>query len=443
MKLILKYRYSIIVLTVLLPRIAWFFFLGGDLPKPPRDQSLYIAMAGRIIEGDGLSYSRDMVLLRNTIARNTEALAYWTLDPEYIFGVIPVETPTASMEPGYPLLLAALFLITGPSTGAVYFLNSIFALLGAFAVWKLVKDYWGKKQAVLAAVMWSVYPYFVYYTAYAMTDTIHISLLPVILLLTLKAATGTGAGFTCGLATGFLFLIRSTAIFLMPLQLAWLFVMKKWRSALVLVAGFALCCIPWVVRNQIELGSPVLMPTKGSINLWMRNNPSMLAIEGISIPAFIEDGINRKELLEYPSMDGLDTELARNRILMDKAMQFIFSNPLLISYLTLVRFGMFLSPVGGTMENCISKLAGILIYLPLLLIAAREAFRRRKDREAVLIASLFILYLAFHSLVHGGVRYRLPVDTVLIIFTSLFIGRKAGWKERRADKIGSVVKKEE
>jgi len=430
MKLLLKYKYIIIVLAVMLPRIAWFIFLEGNLPRPARDQNLYIPIAGRITEGAGISYSSEMGLLRSTMAQEAEALGDWTSDPGYIFGVIPVETPTASMEPGYPVLLALAFMLMGPSTGVVFFLNTLFVLIGALAVWQLVKENWGEKQALLAALIWSVYPYFVYYTAYAMTDIIHISLLPVILLLTVRAASRARAGFTSGLITGILFLVRSTAVFLLPLQLTWLFIKRQWRSALLLVAGFTLCCIPWVVRNQLALGSPILLPTKGSINLWMRNNPSMLALEGITIPGFVEESISRRDLLEYPPMDGIDSEIARNSLLMERAKQFIFSNPLLFSYLAVMRFGMFLSPVGGTMENAITKLAGLFIYLPLLLIAVWEAFRRRKDGKAILLSCFFILYLGFHSLVHGGVRYRLPVDTVLIILTSLFIGRIAGWREK-------------
>ena len=430
MKLILKYKYSIIVLAVLVPRIVWFILLGGDLPEPPRDQGFYISIAGRIAEGDGISYSSEMGLLRSTMTREAAFLNNWSQDPEYMFGIIPVETPTASIEPGYPLLLAFLFMITGPSTGAVFFLNSIFALLGAWAIWKLTAENWGEKQAVLAALIWSLYPYYVYYSAYAMTDMIHISLLPLIMLLTLRSASKTAAGFTSGLATGFLFLIRSTAVFLVPLQLIWLFVKKRWKTALMVMAGFILCCIPWVARNQLVLGSPVLMPTKGSLNLWMRNNPSLLAIEGITIPGFIEDGINRRELLEYPQMDGIDSELDRSRLLMDRAREFIFANPMLFSYLTVLRFGLFLSPIGGTIENSVAKLAGLLIYLPMLLIAAREAFRRRRDGRVVLLLCFFILYLGLHSLAHGGVRYRLPVDTVLIVLTALFAGRRAGWREK-------------
>ena len=66
----------------------------------------------------------------------------------------------------------------------------------------------------------------------------------------------------------------------------------------------------------------------------------------------------------------------------------------------------------------------------MFLIAVREAFRRRRDGKVILLVSIFILYLALHSLAHGGVRYRLPVDTILIILASLFAGRIAGWGEK-------------
>jgi len=202
MKLPLKYRYIVIVIAVLLPRIAWFVLLGGDLPKPARDQVFYISMAGRVAEGEGISFSREMGLVKSVMGREMESFDNWTRDPKYIFGIVPVETPTAAIEPGYPILLAALFMITGPCTGAVFLLNSIFAILGAWAVWKLVSENWGEKQAMLATLIWSLYPYYIYYSAYAMTDMIHISLLPVIALLTLRSASKPKMGFTAGIATG-------------------------------------------------------------------------------------------------------------------------------------------------------------------------------------------------------------------------------------------------
>ena len=289
---LLKHKSILIVLAVLLPRIAWFIYLGGYFPEPPRDQGIYLRLAGRIASGDGLSYSEELGWLKNVRTGEASLESAWSGDPEYVFGLVPVETPTASIEPGYPLMLALVYLITGPTTGAVFLLNCLFALLGAWALWKMVEENWGKKQALLAALIWSLYPYYVYYSAYAMTDSIHFSMLPLIMWLTLRSVKTVKSGFPAGIASGFLFLIRSTAIFLLPLQMLYLLLRKKWKTSLILLAGFTVCCIPWVMRNQIDLGSPIFMPTKGSLNLWMRNNPEIIAIEGITLPGWIENGIN-------------------------------------------------------------------------------------------------------------------------------------------------------
>ena len=418
-----------IVLAVLLPRIAWFIYLGGYFPEPPRDQGIYLRMAGRITSGDGFSFSEDLGWLKNLRTGETSLGTTWSGDPEYIFGMVPVETPTAILEPGYPIILALMFLIAGPATGAVFLLNCFFVLIGAWALWRMVEENWGKKQAFFATLIWSLYPYYVYYSAYAMTDSIHISMLPLIMWLTMRSVKTMKSGFPAGFASGFLFLIRSTAVFLLPLQMFYLFLKKKWKTSFFLLAGFTVCCVPWVVRNQIKLGSPVFLPTKGSLNLWMRNNPEIIAMEGIILPGWIEDGINRRDLLEYPSMEGLSTELERSSILSERANQFIFANPVLFLYLSVVRFSLFISPVGGTLKNPIFILVGFLIYLPLLLFGVIEIIRRRRDSRILFLGSFFLVYLLLHSLAHGGVRYRLPVETVLIIASVLFISRKFKWVE--------------
>lgn len=425
--------YLILALAVLVPRLAWFVLLGGSLPEPTRDQVVYISAAGRIISGHGLSFSREDGWLRHRMVTEETFRSTWAMDPGYMFGIMPVETPTAAIEPGYPLMLAGVFLLTGPVTGGVFLLNCLFALLGAWAIFRLVRDNWGWKQGLLASLIWSLYPYYIYYSAYAMTETIHFALLPVLALLTLRAMTSRWSGLASGISTGFLFLVRSTAIFLLPLQMLWLFLRRRWREALLAFCGFVLCCVPWVVRNEISLGSPVLMPTKGALNLWMRNNPDLLELEGIVLPGFVRDNINRRDLLEYPSMDGVETEVERSGLLMERARDFILANPVLIAYLTVLRAGSFLSPAGGTLDHPLARMAGFVIYLPMLVMAAVEALRRRRDPAVIFLVLMFVLYLALHSLAHGGVRYRLPVDMVLMVLASLFVGRLAGWENSDGD----------
>ncbi|PIE53132.1 hypothetical protein CSA37_03255 [Candidatus Fermentibacteria bacterium] len=410
-----KHAVPILLASVILPRILWFFYLGGALPQPVRDQALYIHVAGRMAEGYGFSFSEAIGTLKNLRNDSEGAQRAWTADPDYLFGLAPVEEPTAVMEPGYPFLLSLMFRLLGPVTGAVFLLNLIFAAAGAFAVMKLVSDSWGRVKGTMAGVLWALYPPYIYFSGHAMTETAHSALLMVTALLVLSAGRGKGNGFTAGAATGLFFLVRATALFLLPLEMAWLAWQRRWKSLLFIILGFAAAVSPWVVRNYVELGSPVLMPTKGSLNLWMRNNPDVLDIEGIHVPEDIP--VNSPELLEYPAMDSLPGELDRSAVLSRASRSFIVANPRLMLWLGWHRAVHFLGPGGDTLGTR-GMLAGLIIY-PLMVFGLVGFWRNRFSPETVFLISVFILYLLIHAAAHGGARYRLPVDSVFLIGTAL------------------------
>ncbi|MCK5785305.1 MAG: glycosyltransferase family 39 protein [Candidatus Sabulitectum sp.] len=412
---LLPRAFLVILAAVILPRILLFFYLGGELPQPGRDQALYIHTAGQIVSGEGFSFSSDLGLMKNLRNTSDSPQQHWTGDESYMFGLAPVDTPTAVMEPGYSVLLALFFSLFGAVSGSVFSLNLLFALGGAFAVRKLVMDVWGAQSGLMAAILWSIYPPFVYYSAYAMTETAHFAMLMISSMLLLSAGRGEGKGFLAGVATGVFFLIRATALFLVPFQIAYLAWRKQWKAMLFLSAGFLVAVSPWMVRNWISLGEPVLMPTKGSLNLWMRNNPEVLALEGIFVPDNIP--VNDLSLLEYPSTDSIPGELARSRALGASARNYIFSNPRLMVWLGWNRAIDFLAPGGSTLGTR-GMIAGLVIY-PLILFGVLGLWRSRHRPEAVFLFALFVLYLLVHALAHGGVRYRLPVDAVFLIGVAL------------------------
>ncbi len=405
----------VIFAVVLLPRMLLFFYLGGELPVPPRDQPLYIRMADRIASGEGFSFSADQGLAKNLLISLNDHKPLWTASDDYVFGLTPVETPTAVMEPGYPVLLGIFFRLFGGVSGSVFSLNLLFALAGAFAVRKLVMDVWGAESGLMAGIMWALYPPYVYYSAYAMTETAHFSLLAISAMLIFSTGRGKRKGFLAGVSTGVFFLIRATALFLVPLQLAYLAWRRRWKALLYYSAGFLVAVSPWVVRNWISMGEPILMPTKGALNLLTRNDPDILAIEGIIVPDYIT--VNNLDLLEYPSVDSIPGELARSRALGKAGRIYVFSNPGLMTWLAWNRATDFLAPGGSTL-GVRGKVAGLVIY-PLMLFGAIGLWRNRSHPEAVFLFALFVLYLLVHVLAHGGVRYRLPVDAVFLIGVAL------------------------
>lgn len=401
----------ILLAAVVLSRFLWFVYLGGELPAPGRDQALYLHTAGRIYHGYGLSFSRELGAAKNLRNTDENPLSVWTEDRDYMFGLAPVEAPTAVMEPGYSVLLALFFRVFGITAGAVFALNLGFALAGAFAVRKMVSDVWGPLSGMTASILWALYPPYVYYTAYAMTETVHFALLMISLCFLFSSARGRGSGFLAGLFTGLFFLVRATALFLLPLEMAYLAWRRRWKGLLFIALGFAAAVSPWVIRNSVELGSPVLMPTKGSLNLWMRNHPEVLALEGIDLPEGIP--VHSPELLRYPSTDSLQGELARSAALGESAREFMSRNPRMLLWLAWDRAGEFLSPGGSTLGEG-ARTAGFLFY-GIALFGAIGLWRNRRHPETVFLFAVFILYLLLHAAAHGGVRYRLPVDSVFLL----------------------------
>ena len=408
--------------------------MGGGLPLPPRDQELYIRLAGGILEGRGLSFSADEAAAKHSRAPGDAIGRSWSGTEDLVFGIARAGEPTATVEPGYPMLLAGAFALLGPISGGVFLLNTLFFLAGAFAVRWMVNHRWGPRPAGLAAVLWAIYPPFIYYTAYAMTEAAHVSLLAVALALLDRADERRVWAAAAGAAMGALFLLRATALLLLPFLVVWLFWSlgrsRGFAAALgrtgLMLATFCLLLVPWVARNAFELGRPVIMPTKGSLNLWMRNNPRALEVEGIGVPDWVESRTVRRDLLEYPELPFEAGELERSDALGRRAMGFAMRNPLLVGWLVPVRLGGFmdLSPGSGA-----TGLAQLLLFGGVTLLGCAGLYLHRRSRTAQLLALAFIAYALIHSLAHGGVRYRLPVDTVMIVGTAL-LGTRFLWGSR-------------
>lgn len=412
-----------VALAVTIPRLALFAVLGGYLPEPARDQEMYLRLAGSLLDGRGLSFSVDENLYKVSNNPSDGPMAAWTADPDYVFGVGTAGGPSALVEPGYPMLLAAVMSLAGRVSGAVFLVNLLAQLLGAWALTLLATRLSDSRRGMLAGFLFALYPYNVFYTANAMTEAVHIGMVPVILLATVSVMNGRSRPSLAGLATGLLFLVRSTALFILPVQVLFLWRARGWRAATATIAGFILCAAPWVARNQIELGSPVLLPTKGALNLWMRNNPAALAEEGILVPEWVP--LNSPELLEYPDDPLLVTEVERSSELGRRSLAFMMHNPVLMGWLTLERLASFLSAIPSTPSG-MAWIPGALFYIPVACLAGVAFHRAGRSREMAFLLSVFLLYCAMHALSHGGLRYRLPVDPILMAAAVSVIPLRSG-----------------
>lgn len=191
-------------------------------------------------------------------------------------------TPTAFWPPGWPLVLAGVFRLLGPSVEVVGLLNLIFAGLSAVLILRLGRRITGSEGAArLALLLVALYPNNAAYVPLALTEVFYTLLLLAVCWLLVErrgAAALIGAGVLLGLAT----LVKAQSLVVVPLVLG-LAVLREtqWLKALpaqlgrgiVLVLLAGLVVLPWTLRNERVLGAPVAVSTNGGWTLATGNNP--------------------------------------------------------------------------------------------------------------------------------------------------------------------------
>jgi 4-amino-4-deoxy-L-arabinose transferase-like glycosyltransferase len=197
----------------------------------------------------------------------------------------------ASRTPGYPLFLAGVFHLAGPSDLAVVLVQSlIHALTGVLLAVLGERLFRSRRIGVTGAVLWAIAPLPAVFAGIFLTEI----LFTLFFLLLLLAVTGGGyrRAAAAGALLGIAILIRPIGIFLWPSLLPALCLGAGWRKAAVRCALFSitmgLALAPWLIRNQVLFSRPTLAAVQG-VNLLYNNAAGYVAWR---------DGLHLKEARE-------------------------------------------------------------------------------------------------------------------------------------------------
>lgn len=455
-----------VFLIALLIRAVFAFLLPADRLLPAGgDQGLYDRLAVSVARGQGLSFRQsDAELKQAGNAGRQDSLGDWVRRPDLHFGITPAEQPSSVIPPLYPVFLGLVYRALGPDSYlAVRLIQALLGALAALAIYGAARcaARGDVLTAVIAGMITAFYPYLVYYTGLLAGENLYIPLLAALAwALTCLVADpgaalpGSGERFRgvlspaslsllVGLLAGLTFLTRSSIILFLPLA-ALLMLQAHGRrrgtvAVLLCALAFAVTVSPWVVRNYRVHGEFVLMPTKGGLNLWMRNHPDVVRPEfldaGLGFPEGLASRLEKTELLEYPELEGL-SEVERNRLITGRAVNFIRANPGYFASLCVRRFVWLMSITGSQSRGALYLVAGLLSYGLVLPLAASGAYLawRRRIRGALVPVALILYTIGLHTLFHGGIRYRLPVDPLMGILAAYAAAalwrwvRETGWK---------------
>jgi 4-amino-4-deoxy-L-arabinose transferase-like glycosyltransferase len=331
--------------------------------------------------------------------------------------------------PGYPLLLAPLFLVDGDRPHVVC-ARAISALLGMAAVWgvaALAKLLFDRRTALVAAAVAAVYPEAIALSTFVLSEAPFCPLMVWQLVAWARAwqnrsyAWAGLAGVLAGLAT----LMRPSWLLFIPFALAIGLAIGTDRRRQAMVGGVmlvALCVTmtPWWVRNYAVAGR--FVPTTLQVGASLYDGLSPTA-NGSSDMRFVERFVAEQRAADQQAGGNLPGtfEDRLDRRMRDASINWARANPRRVAELVGIKFLRMWSPLPNAAEfrNSTLRLALALTYTPLIVLAAVGLWRfGRRDWPYVMCALPAIYFTCLHVIFVSSIRYRQPAMLVLIVLAA-------------------------
>ena len=349
------------------------------------------------------------------------------------YGLVPGQ-PSITAAPLFPLWIAGLYSVFGRHPFAILLANAALSTATAALLCLLGRRLFSRRAGLLALALWAGYPYAVYYCAWSQRESLLVFLACAMLWLLLRLFEDRTAAWAAasGAVGGLLGLSNPTClIFVGLVPLGMLLQARREGLARLLAAYYlclGLCYSPWVLRNQLAFGRPILTNVHGGINLY----------QGMMLKA--EDFGTERET-EYLRTDPVEREGQRlcnegrefeaNALYQKAGREAILAAPGRYAARCLERFLKFWRPVPYRRAYPFSYAkvfwASLLsdgLLLPLGL-GGLLLWRRRWQEFLPLLAMVLLWPLSYY-LVYAVVRFRMPVMPVFVLFAAALLDQ--GWR---------------
>lgn len=419
--------FLVVILTAsVLFRVVAAIYLGDQVIELPgtSDQISYHALAQRFIQGYGFTFGE----------------AWWP--------ATRANSPTAHWSFLYTFYLAGVYTVFGVHPVVARILQAIIVgILQPLLAYQLGKRLKNHSAGIAAAAITAIYGYFIYYAATLMTEPFYITTIMLglwlILLLTDPKVDRLRTALLLGIALGIAVLLRQLILLIIPFLFLWLIWVNRKDRLLSLIMNLAvslitilLMALPFTVYNYIRFQRFVFLNTNSGFAFFWGNHP----IYGDNfIPILTNEKDNRYIDLIPPELLTLD-EASLDQALMARGFQFIIDDPiryLKLSFSRIESFFMFWPSTQSSLISNLVRVGSFGLFLPFMLWGVGSHLLRKKPKSALLVetpAFLFILFAVLYSLIHimtwTLVRYRLPVDAVLIVFAGSAVNDLLSWIQK-------------
>jgi len=301
-----------------------------------------------------------------------------------------------------------------------------------YLIFKTSEYVFDKKTAKTAEFLTGIYPPFLYYCTKIVPTTFFLFFLSLVIFLILTAKGKNLLHYSItGIVLGLTILCDPIAMVIYPAILIIFLVNKSINFfRMLLIVFFSLVVLlPWTIRNYNVHKAIVPVTTQFGVNFWIGNNPNATGTD-----YFLVIDKDRYTLitqtLNKDIQDSLTkiSEVERSNFYFKQAIDFIKKKPSIFAILLIKKFyyyfwfaptNIYISPDDRYRRFYIP------IYLVVLvcgILGIIIAINQKCEVLLILTVQLFISAIYIFSHV-GLLRYRMPVELYLLMFSAFFIKR--------------------
>jgi 4-amino-4-deoxy-L-arabinose transferase-like glycosyltransferase len=408
-------------------RITAALILGNQVEVLPGtfDQISYHNLALRVLDGHGFTFDQP----------------WWP--------GTPAGEPTAHWSYLYTLYLVGVYALFDASPVVARVIQAFMVgILHPLLVFLIARRVFNPTVGLIAAGLTAVYIYFIYYSGALMTESTYITVVLAILYLamilsdklrvnallderfplSMKQAAifkTVSIAVTLGVCLGLAVLLRQVILIFVPILFLWMWWSgRRHHTWAILLSGLVLVAmiLPVSLFNYFRFDRFVLVNTNAGFAFYWANHP----VYGNYFEPILPSGEYFRLLPD--ELQHLN-EAAKDQALLWRGLDFIFQDPIRYLNLSLSRipaFFMFWPSPESTLISNVSRVASFGLMLPLMvyglvaiLFNHRVWIDGRLKSPAMLLYLFFFFYTLIHLLSWALIRYRLPVDAVMLVF--------AGW----------------
>jgi hypothetical protein len=414
----------IILLISVVLRLAVAIYFGDQVVDLPgtADQISYHNLAIRVVEGYGFSFGQN----------------WW---PATLAG-----SPTAHWSFLYTLYLVIIYGIFGIHPILARLIQAfVVGLLQPYLTYRIGRECFNDRVGLIAGTISAVYVYFFYYAGTLMTEPFYIVLILAAILVSIilakkKQVYRFRSEWTIfgllGLILGCVVLLRQLFLVFIPFIFIWIFWARQnkkfWHiiGRIALVSGIILAMIlPFTIYNYLRFNRFVFLNTNSGYAFFFGNNP----IYGSKFVPILTEDMGSYQKLIPSELLGLD-EAVMDQELLKRGVQFVVDDPGRYILLSISRIPVYFEfwPTGdSSLISNISRVASFGIFLPFmiygLILAGLKGSYARFSNPGWLLIIFIVTYSGIHLLSWALIRYRLPIDAVLVVFGALAFENIFSW----------------